>query len=110
MLKTEQDYEDTALNWPAKDMDVVAEIATAIGVQVDPRTTELLKGYWVQYPAGYSYREILGYIAAAYAGSFVMSDLGMLRLVRLNGIPRETRYLITETGTVITFGGDRILV
>ena len=110
MLKTEQDYEETALNWPAKDMDVVAEIAAAIGVQIDPRTTAQLMGYWVQYPAGYSYREVLGYIAAAYAGSFIMSDLGMLRLVTLNGIPKETRYLITETGSVITFGGDRILV
>lgn len=110
MLKTEQDYAETTLSWPAMDYDVVNEIANAIGVAVDRRTTAQLKGYPVKYPAGYSYREVLGYIAAAYAGSFVMSDLGELRLVALSGIPKETRYLITETGSVITFGGDRILV
>lgn len=110
MLKTEQDYAESALSWPAKDYDVVREIAAAIGVEVDGRTEAQLMGYWVKYPAGYSYREVLGYIAAAYGGSFVMSDLGKLRLVTLNGIPKETRYLIDESGSVITFGGDRILV
>lgn len=110
MLKTEQDYEISTLSWPAKDYDVVREIADAIGVEVDERTEKQLMGYWVKYPAGYSYREVLGYIAAAYGGSFVMSDLGKLRLVTLNGIPKETRYLIDESGSIITFGGDRILV
>lgn len=110
MLKTEQDYEETNLDWPAKDFDVVQEIADAIGVAVDPRTLEQMIGHWVKYPAGYSYREVLGYIAAAYGGSFVMSDLGKLRLVTLYGIPKETRYLIDESGSIITFGGDRILV
>ena len=45
-----------------------------------------------------------------YAGCFVMSDLGELRLVALNGIPAETRYLIAAAGQPITFGGVRILV
>ena len=45
-----------------------------------------------------------------YAGSFVMSDLGELRLITIHGIPKETRYLVESTGSVITFGGVRILV
>ena len=32
MLKTEQDYEDTALNWPAKDMDVVRRFCRCVPV------------------------------------------------------------------------------
>lgn len=111
MLKTEQDYPASTLQWPARDIDVVREIAEFIGVSVDARTVEqMVYGYPVQYPGEYSCREVLGYIAAMYAGCFVMSDLGELRLVALNGIPAETRYLIASTGQPITFGGVRILV
>ena len=111
MLKAEQDYPSSTLSWPAKDIDVVREIAAFMGVAVDPRTVELMTdGYLVQYPAGYSCREVLGYIAAMYAGCFIMSDLGELRLVALNGIPEETRYLVNAEGYAITFGGVRILV
>lgn len=110
MLKTEEDYPDSTRSWPAKDYDVVQEIADHIGVEVDPRTTAQLRGYWVQYPGGYSMREVLSYIAAMYGGAFIMNDLGQLRLVTMHGIPKETRYLITETGHILTVGGVRILV
>lgn len=111
MLKAEQDYPSSALAWPAKDIDVVREIAAFLGVSIDARTIPLInRGYTIQYPAGYSCRDTLGYIAAMYAGCFVMSDLGELRIIKINGIPKETRYLIDPTGFAITFGGDRILV
>ena len=111
MLKTEQDYPASTLSWPALDIDVVREIAEFIGVPIDPRTMPIInRGYLIQYPTGYSCRDVLGYIAAAYAGCFVMSDLGELRLVTINGIPKETRYLIDAAGFAITIGGDRILV
>ena len=111
MLKTEQDYPSSTLSWPAKDIDVVREIAAFIGVSVDPRTTPIInRGYRIQYPAGYSCRDVLGYIAAMYAGCFVMSDIGELRLITIYGIPKETRYLIEQGGAAITFGGVRILV
>lgn len=111
MLKTEQDYPASALQWPAKDIDVVREIAAFIGVSVDRRTLAIInRGYLIQYPAGYSCREVLGYIAAMYAGCFVMSDVGELRLITIYGIPKETRYLIDSNANAITFGGVRILV
>lgn len=111
MLKAEQDYPASTLSWPAKDVDAVKEIAEFIGISIDARTLSLMtRGYTIQYPAGYSCRDVLGYIAAMYAGCFVMSDLGELRLVTIHGIPKETRYLIEKGGSVITFGGDRILV
>lgn len=111
MLKAEQDYPSSHLNWPAKDIDVVREIAQFMDVDIDKRTTaHMVHGYEIQYPAGYSCREVLGFIAGMYAGCFVMSDLGELQLVTLNEIPPETRYLITNNGEVITFGGVRILV
>lgn len=111
MLKAEQDYPESVLDWPARDIDVVREIAEFIGVSIDARTLPIInRGYKIQYPAGYSCRDVLGYIAAMYAGCFIMSDLGELRLVTIHGIPKETRYLIDRSGFAITFGGDRILV
>jgi len=111
MMKAEQDYPSSTLSWPAKDIDVVREIAAFLGVSIDSRTIPIIsRGYTINYPAGYSCRDTLGYIAAMYAGCFVMSDLGELRMITIHGIPKETRYLIEPTGFAITFGGDRILV
>ncbi|MBO4939237.1 MAG: hypothetical protein J6C98_09635 [Oscillospiraceae bacterium] len=111
MLKAEADYPESALDWPAADIDVVREIAAFMDVALDPRTVDAMtKAYPVQYPGEYSCREVLGYIAAMYCGCFVMSDLGELRLITLGGMPVETRYLIESSGSAITFGGDRILV
>lgn len=115
ILKAEQDYPETTLTWPAIDIDVVDEIAKFIGVSVDSRTRDVIKNaYQVGYPADYSCRETLGYIAAMYGGSFIMSDLGELLLVTLGDVfaddDRVTNYLINEEGYNITVGGVRILV
>lgn len=111
MMKAEQDYPSSTLEWPARDIDVVREIAAFLDVPVDSRTVSVINnGYAIQYPAEYSCREVLGYIAAMYAGSFVFSDLGELQLVTIYGIPKETRYLVSTEGQPITFGGVRILV
>lgn len=111
MMFAEQDYPaETALDWPAKDIDVLREIAAAMNVQIDSRTVELMtQGYPVQYTS-YSLREYLSYIAAMYAGCFIISETGDLRLVCFWDIPKETRYLIDNSGYAITFGGERILV
>lgn len=111
MMKAEQDYPSSTMDWPARDIDVVREIAAFMGVAVDQRTVELMtEGYPINYPAGYSCRETLGGIAALYGGCFIMSDLGELRLVTLYGIPKETNYLIDHAGFAILIGGDHILV
>lgn len=111
MLKAEQDYPNGSLQWPAADIDVVREIAQYLNVSIDTRTFDLLTHrYSIQYPAGYSCREVLGYIAALYGGCFIMSDIGELRLVAFYAMPAETRYLVNEARMALTFGGDRILV
>lgn len=113
MLKAENDFPMTGDvgTWPKTDIDTVRYISALMGVEVDSRTVDIMqRGYLVQYPGGYAMREILGYIAGMYAGNFVMTDVGKLRLVRLNEIGIETHYLVTNIGDVIKFGGDRILV
>lgn len=105
MLKAEMDYTGNALSWPSTDVQVVKDIARLMDVQVDSETLSILtKKYPVQLPSGYSCREVLGYIAAMYAGNFIMSDAGDLKLLQLNGLPAETRYLVDHGGYYLVFG------
>lgn len=86
MLKTEQLYKNTALGESATDIDVVREISAAIGVEVDPRTSNMMtKGFMIPYRSDFTYRESLGFIAALYAGNFIINDLGRLQLITLKG-------------------------
>jgi len=110
MLKTEQLY-NGRITGDSTDIEMVAEIAYQIGVELDSRTTTLMTAaFTIPFPVGYTYREILGYIASMYVGCFVMTDEGKLRLVSVLELPEETNYLIDQIGDAITFGGDRILV
>lgn len=112
MLMTEMDYpSDSQHDYPLLDITMVEHIANAIGVSVDARTYEIMtEGYMFPLPIGYSSREVLRMIAAAYGGNFVMSDVGELRLVMLNELPPETGLLVDYSGNYIVFGQDRIKV
>lgn len=116
MLKTEEtwlnsDY-DTA-SWPMPAQEAVEDIASRIGVEVDSRTV-LSTAFPVQYPVDddgdMTMREVLGRIAVANAGNWIITDVGKLLLVGLTSAPPETYYLVTEGGDAITFAGIRILV
>lgn len=110
MLKAEQMY-NGRIAGDSTDIQMVTEIAYQMGVTLDPRTNALVtNGYTIPLPTGYTYREILGYIASMYVGCFIMSDEGKLRLVSILELPPETNYLVDNAGDAITFGGDRILV
>ena len=112
MLKFEMNYpSDSANNYPMLDTDMVQFLANSIDISVDPRTWErMTEAYTFPLPVGYSSREVLGAIAASYGGNFVMSDEGQLLLIRLSDLPRETNFLVTESGDVIIFGNDKIIV
>ena len=98
-------------SYPQTDIQAVQEIASFLGFTLDSDiTNQIDKGYTIPVPAEYSCREVLGYIAAMYAGCWIMDDFGHLRLVTLNGMPPETNFLINTAGFAITFGGDRIIV
>lgn len=112
MLFAESDYPpETEIGWPAMDIDVVREIAKHIGAGIDERVFEIItKKYEIQYPSGYSCREVLGFIGGMYAGNWCITDCGKLMLVQLASLPKETSYLVDNSGNPITFGGVRILV
>ena len=111
MLKAEQMLltETTEDDWPKPMDEVVEEIAKRMGVTVDSRTV-ISHTMMVGYPLEYTMREVLGYIAAAHCGNWIITDAGEIRLITLNCIPPETSYLVDEDGYAITFGGVRIIV
>lgn len=119
MVLAEATYpSDTTHDYPLLDRDMVQFIADNMkvspsgrGVQVDPRTWAIMTaGYTFPLPVGYSMREVLCMIAAAYAGNFIITQAGELRLVTMFDLPPETRHLITEEGYKIQIGGLYILV
>ena len=112
MLKAEQMFDGgSTITGDTVDTTMVSFIAGKMGVNVDSRTSTIMnKSYTIPLPTGYTYREVLGYIASMYAGCFIITDEGKLRLVAINELPPETNYLIDNVGNWITFGGDRILV
>ena len=112
MLKGEWIWEpDQNLEFPMTYRAAALEMARLMGVELenpeDIDDTELV----VDYPTDdYTQRQVLGFIAGAHMGNFMMTDLGKLRLVKLADFPEETSYLVTETGAVISIGGVCIRV
>jgi hypothetical protein len=111
MLKAEQDYASNAVIGDNYDTAYVLAIAGQMGVEVDPRTWDIMgAGHIITFPLGYSCREILGYIAGIDVGCFVMTDEGKLRLISLLTLPPETNLLVDSEFDVLVFGTDSILV
>lgn len=111
MLKAEQDFQSDTITGDSTTIEMVDAIAALMGVDVDQRTYDHMtpqyeweEPYTVPLPTGYSCREVLGYIASMYAGCFIMSDIGELRLVSLTELPEATHYLIDGNGDPIVFG------
>ena len=106
MLKAEQLWAGSA---PVKQTAAVSDIASRMGITVDSRTS-LNSTYYVQSDDDYTMREILGYIGACNAGSWVITDTNTLLLVKLGDIPPETNLLVDDSGYALLFGEVRIIV
>lgn len=115
MFRGNQVYPSSALTWDDSNpsaYDVFNEILDFIGLEAENDTLTQLRGarYVVQFPAQYSMRDVLGSIAAMYGGNFIVTNEGLVRLVGFADLPYETYYLVTNSGSPITFGGTRILL
>ena len=102
---------DQSLEFPMSMASAVNIIAGIMGIGVDSRT-QINSSYTIDYPANdYTLRDILGYIASANSGNWIITSSGQLLLVPLfSSMPVETNYLIDERGNSITFGGVRITI
>lgn len=101
---------DQSENFPMKQSDAVARIAEIMGIEVDPRNV-INPGYTIDYPGtDTTMRDILGWIAAANGGNFIVSDEGKLRLVRLSEGTRIISALTDESGVPIGWGNDNTII
>ena len=108
MLKADQPYlENSELSsWPSPDDDVVDEIADLMGITVDSRT--VLAGYDVPIPEqDWTMREVLGWIAAANGGNWVITPENKLLLVKFEGI---TSLLGTDSSHALLLGDSLIVL
>lgn len=103
----------SGINWPLTQSAAVNDIAGRIGIEIDART-RLDEQFPVEYPVGengeLTMREVLSGIAVSNVGNWVITDEGKLLLLRIDDIPAETNFLITQKGENILFGGVKISV
>lgn len=107
LMKADIPYLENAQvsSWPADDDDVAADIAALIGITLDSRT--VLAGYEVPTPEqDWTAREVLGWIAAANCGNWIVTDDNKLYLVPFRGV---TSLLGTDHSHALLLG-DSIIV
>ena len=110
MLKAQADYPDSDIDYPALDVDIVRECCKeekygGLGITIDDRTWSIMQGgYRYGLPLGYSIGEVLSFIAMPYAGNWIITEEGELRLISFYDIPKETRVIIDEVGYELDFG------
>lgn len=94
MLMANQSYltgNENESSWPKGMSVVVQEIADKIGVEIDQRTSALLKSnvvYSVPYPKELTVMQVLGYIGACLGGNWIITEENRLRLILI--IPNVT--------------------
>lgn len=88
MLKANAAYPvGAAANWPKSQQAVVTEIAGLLGVQVDARTSINASAPAIAKPAGYTIRDVLGFIGVANCGNWIITKDNKLRLVPIASAP-----------------------
>lgn len=116
MLKAEEKWltdEYIFDDWPKSQKEAVEDIAYRMDVGIDTRTV-LSDEFPVDYPVSengdLTMREILSGIGTSNAANWIITAEGNLLQIGAVDIPKETNYLVTESGDSITFGGVRIIV
>lgn len=116
MLRTSKDYGNLGLTYPAKTLNVVKKIAELSGLEVEAQTQNILNdGQTIPEPEYYTGREILGFVAVMYGGSFMMDRFGRLKLVNMANLLTKDeiiteRILSNRYAVPIEVGGVLIVV
>lgn len=99
-------YPRAGQKWP--DNIVLTYIAAAMGWTLDSSVlTAITHQYyiWPKFSTGASCREMLQYIAQAYAGAFYLDTDGTTLMFTRLTLPEESNLLVDRSGNVLTFGG-----
>lgn len=103
MIKAGTTYRDKSafIEWPQTMTAVVNEIASIMGVSIDPRTVIMTGAdYKVSYPNDdMLISEVLGMIAAAHGGNWIMTETGKLRLITFSGASDTAQQILGKTHT-----------
>jgi len=103
MIKAGTTYRDKSafIEWPQTMTAVVNEIASIMGVSIDPRTVIITGAdYKVSYPNDdMLISEVLGMIAAAHGGNWIMTETGKLRLITFSGASDTAQQILGKTHT-----------
>lgn len=108
LMKADIPYLENAQvdSWPAADYDVAADIAALMGISLDSRT--VLAGYEVPVPEqDWTARDVLGWIAAANCGNWIVTDDNKLYLVPFRGV---TSLLGTDSSHALLLGDSFIVL
>ena len=113
MLKCNQAYPLSRASdtWPKSMSAVVSDIASLLGIAVDPRTTiNTGSAYVVPQPTDLNVMQVLGYIGACHGGNWIITEENKLRLVPLVSAPEESYYIVdTDYDRIIT-DDDQFLI
>lgn len=105
MILANRQYDSSSIEWPATDIEVIADICDAIRVTQDPRNASIItEEHLLQIPTGeVAYRDYLSYIAVMYSGNWIISDDGQLRFVPIDTDldNRDTLYLTASEVTSV---------
>lgn len=91
-------------DWPKSMRDVIKEIALKIDLEVDDRTWPYIRDgpdYIIQYPAGQSRHDVLGYIGGVYGGNWCITPKNKLRFVPIWNSTQGSNVSEDETLNVV---------
>ena len=103
LLKANGEMPSAGVTWPRAMADVAADVAQLLGVALDSRTTiKTGVAYMIEAPEpGTTIHDVLGRIAAANGGNWVITPAGDLRLVPVisaSGAASATQDVVDVVG------------
>lgn len=105
MMMSNKLYGDTTLEFPAKPIPLIEDIARQMGVTLEQDSYQYFTfDYDLNPPAQYTMRETLGFIGSIFGGNWVINDRGELKFIPIWNLPVETNLLVNEIGDRIVFG------
>ena len=94
MMESSFAIEGESLSYPMAMSDAVSTICTRLSLTF-ANPSAIQSGFNIEYPNDLTMREVLGYIADANGGNFILNDAGELQLViPVNGTSVATGYYV----------------
>jgi hypothetical protein len=112
VLMMEQPFvaEGEALVYPMSMADAITKVCTALSITF-ANPSSIQSGFQIEYPNDLTMREVLGYIADANAGNFIINSSGDLQLIKpINGtsVATGSHLTLSDDNDIRTF--DKLIM